>query len=46
MNLDVGDVINYVNATRYALEKLEEMPLCNRLLREIHRELLSGVRGQ
>lgn len=46
MNLDVGDVINYVNATRYALEKLEKMPLCNRLLREIHRELLSGVRGQ
>jgi Fic family protein len=46
MNLDVGDVINYVNATRYALEKLDEMPLCNRLLREIHRELLSGVRGQ
>lgn len=46
MNLDVGDVINYVNATRYALEKLEKMPLCNRLLREIHRELMTGVRGQ
>ena len=46
INLDVGDVINYVKACTYAIDRLETLPLCNRLLREIHRELLSGVRGQ
>lgn len=45
-NLDVGDVINYVNACTYAIDRLEKLPLCNRLLREIHLRLLSGVRGQ
>ena len=44
-NLDVGDVINYVRACTYAIERLEKLPLCNRLLREIHQELLAGVRG-
>lgn len=46
INLDVGDVINYVKTCTYAIDRLETLPLCNRLLREIHRELLSGVRGQ
>ena len=45
-NLDVGDVINYVRACTYAIGRLDELPLCNRLLREIHQELLAGVRGQ
>lgn len=45
-NLDVADVINYVKACSYAIERLEKLPLCNRLLREIHDQLLSGVRGQ
>ena len=45
-NLDVGDVINYVRACTYAIGRLEKLPLCNRLLREIHQELLTGVRGQ
>ncbi len=45
-NLDVGDVINYVRACTYAIGRLEKLPLCNRLLREIHQELLAGVRGQ
>lgn len=45
-NLDVGDVINYVRACTYAIGRLDKLPLCNRLLREIHRELLAGVRGQ
>ena len=46
VNLDVGDVINYVRAATYAIERLDTLPLCNRLLREIHKELLTGVRGQ
>lgn len=45
-NLDVADVINYVHATNYALERLKTLPLCCRLLREIHSELMQGVRGQ
>jgi len=45
-NLDVGDVINYVRACTYAINRLNKLPLCNRLLREIHGELLAGVRGQ
>ena len=45
-NLDVADVINYVRATNYSLERLKTLPLCCRLLREIHSELMQGVRGQ
>ena len=46
INHDVGDVINYVRACTYAINRLDKLPLCNRLLREIHQELLAGVRGQ
>ena len=45
-NLDVADVVNYVKATQYALEQLENLPICNRLLRSIHAVLMEGVRGQ
>ena len=45
-NLDVIDVINYVDACSYALERIKKLPLCGRLFREIHEKLLSGVRGQ
>ena len=45
-NIDVAEVINYVQAAQYALERLHALPLCNRLLCETHRVLMSGVRGQ
>ncbi len=45
-NADVNDVINYTRAMKYALERLETLPLCNRLLLEVHQKLLSGVRGK
>lgn len=45
-NLDVSDVINYVKATQYALERLKKLPLCCRLIREIHVVLMEGVRGE
>lgn len=45
-NLDVSDVINYVKATQYALKRLERLPLCCRLIREIHEVLIENVRGQ
>ena len=45
-NADVSDVINYVKATQYALDRLNTLPICNRLLRETHAVLMEGVRGQ
>jgi len=42
---DVDEVLNYVRAMNYGLEWLAELPLSNRLIREIHSTLLSGVRG-
>ena len=45
-NLDVSDVINYVKATQYALKRLDKLPLCCRLIREIHEVLMEGARGQ
>lgn len=45
-NLDVADVINYIKAMQFAVTKLDELPLCNRLLKETHVILMEGVRGQ
>ena len=44
---DVGDVVNYIKAMRYGLERLrkEEFPMSLRLLREIHGILMQQVRG-
>jgi len=42
---DVADVVNYVRAMNYGLERLHELPLSLRLIREIHAKLLEGVRG-
>lgn len=46
VNLEVNDVINYVNALNFAIEKMKELPVCNRFLCETHRVLMQGVRGQ
>ena len=43
---DVQEVVNYVGAMNYGLTRLEELPLSLRLIREIHSELLAGVRGE
>lgn len=45
-NRDVADVVNYIRATEFALRRRTELPLCNRLIREIHGVLMEGVRGQ
>lgn len=42
---DVEEVVNYVKAMKYGMNRLETLPLSLRLLREIHGILLSGVRG-
>lgn len=43
---DVGEVVNYVRAMNYGLKRLHELPISSRLIREIHAELLDGVRGR
>ncbi len=45
-NRPVGDVVNYIKATEYAVHRLDTLPLCNRLVRETHAVLMAGVRGQ
>ena len=45
-NRNVADVINYIKATEYAIRRLKELPLCNRLIRETHAILMEEVRGQ
>jgi Fic family protein len=45
LSSDVSDLVNYVQAMNYGLDRLAELPLSLRLIREIHAELLQGVRG-
>jgi Fic family protein len=42
---DVTEVINYVRAMNHGLARLAELPVSVRLIREIHAELMRGVRG-
>ncbi len=43
---DVVEVVNYVKAMNYGIERLEEFPMSLRLIREIHEILLQGARGK
>lgn len=43
---DVEEVVNYITATNFALELAEQLPLSSRFLKEVHKELMAGVRGQ
>lgn len=41
----IREVVNYVDALKWGLERLKELPLSLRLIREIHALLLNNVRG-
>lgn len=45
MPRDVDEVVNYVRAMKHGLARLAELPVSVRLIREIHAELMQGVRG-
>jgi Fic family protein len=42
---DVAEVVNYVRALNYGMERLVEFPMSLRLIKEIHSVLMEGVRG-
>jgi Fic family protein len=43
---DVREVLNYVRAMTYGLERLNTLPISLRLIRELHEHLMEGVRGE
>jgi len=42
---DVTEVVNYIRALDYSIERLDSFPMSLRLIKEIHSILLEGVRG-
>ncbi len=42
---DILEVRNYVRALEYGMRRMADLPLSLRLIREIHAELMTGVRG-
>lgn len=43
---DVDEILNYIKAMNYGLERLKSFPLSLRLIKEIHKILLQEVRGE
>ncbi|OFY51016.1 MAG: cell filamentation protein Fic [Bacteroidetes bacterium GWF2_41_31] len=43
---DWEEVQNYIKAMEWAVEHMDKLPLSSRLIRETHRVLLQGVRGE
>ena len=43
---EVKQVINYIKAMNYGLEKIREFPMSIRLIKEVHKVLLEGTRGK
>ena len=43
---DVEEVVNYIRAITFGLQRLETLPVSLRLIRELHAQLMQGARGQ
>lgn len=46
LNADTEEVVNYVTALDWGLSEVERLPLSTRLMRDMHRRLMAGVRGR
>ena len=46
LHADIAETVNHVRAMRLGLGLLDELPLSGRLIRRVHEELMTGVRGQ
>lgn len=42
---DADDILYYIKAINYGLSRLKDLPLSLRLIREIHKELMTGARA-
>ena len=42
---DTIEVMNYIKGLEYGRNRIKEIPICLRLMRELHEQLLQGVRG-
>src|SRR5208283_916821 len=42
---DIHEIINYRRAMREAVDQLKDLPLCQRVIKQIHATLLDNVRG-
>ena len=43
---ETEEIVNYVHSLNYGLKLMDSLPLSIRYLREIHKELLKGARGE
>jgi Fic family protein len=43
---DLEEVKNYIKALNHGIQKLRDLPISTRLIKEIHSVLMSGVRGE
>ncbi|HVH69726.1 MAG TPA: Fic family protein, partial [Candidatus Dormibacteraeota bacterium] len=43
---DLREVGNYVVALEHGIARLDKIPICVRLVRELHEKLMTGVRGE
>ena len=44
--METEEIVNYVHSLNYGIELMDKLPISIRYLREIHKELLKGVRGE
>lgn len=42
---DAKEVFNYTRALRYSFERIKSLPLSLRLIKEVHEELMRGIKG-
>ena len=43
---DVDEILNYISTLNFGIYRSQQLPLSLRLIKEMHKELLQGVRGE